>query len=467
MAMVNFHSARVRDPDEFKEDAMAIGDKFATMQLSPGVSMLIGIPKGKTTTFTQAYRFDADEFTPDQAKAWLKTYKINYIDFEEASKDNPKKITSAEKRKRLILQAEGLERGAKILENRGYDEEAKIARDTADKMRDEISIFHEENPEETEKPKSPKPEARSPKPKKNPRPPLWQDKTFIATQGIGGLIYFGYKDPPTEFKTKKARREYGRRLYNKYRAFLKKFNLKADETLSGQRKAAYEHGGTKKLKARAKRTSTLLNPKAASGRDKKNPSKAQPKSQSTPEIAAARAYKYFTDGRNPTKALKVRRPRKRTVFIKLARGVDITHSDDQYEYAYRLGGKKINWDLENNAIIIFVPELDKILGNDVKKPHDSPVSFNKRDRNAAEKIFRTFQGKKPKKLEYRTMENKSLCVEINKALAIRYRSDKYGGSPNQLYKHPFGDAIMYCDIGNSAIVIMGHNLEITKTGIEG
>ncbi len=68
------HAARVLSPKRF--------DRFARKKLGKGVSVILGITKGKTQI--QAYRFDKSRWTPASAKAWLKRRKIKISNFEKA-----------------------------------------------------------------------------------------------------------------------------------------------------------------------------------------------------------------------------------------------------------------------------------------------------------------------------------------------------------------------------------------------
>jgi len=74
------HSARIKNPDGFQQDS------FRRKNIAPGIDIIIGRLKGETTTTTQAYRFDKNKFTPEQAKKWLKDHDIKYMSFEAASK---------------------------------------------------------------------------------------------------------------------------------------------------------------------------------------------------------------------------------------------------------------------------------------------------------------------------------------------------------------------------------------------
>lgn len=78
MPYPNEHAARVKSPTLFDQDS------FRRKNIAPGVDIIIGKLKGKSTTTTQAYRFDKTKFTPDQARKWLKDNKVLYISFEAA-----------------------------------------------------------------------------------------------------------------------------------------------------------------------------------------------------------------------------------------------------------------------------------------------------------------------------------------------------------------------------------------------
>jgi len=73
------HSARVRDPGDFKKES------FRRKNIAPGIDIIIGRLKGETTATTQAYRFDKNKFTAAQAKKWLKDHDVKYTSFEAAS----------------------------------------------------------------------------------------------------------------------------------------------------------------------------------------------------------------------------------------------------------------------------------------------------------------------------------------------------------------------------------------------
>jgi hypothetical protein len=86
--MVNFHSARVRNPGDFLDDKKA----WATITIKPGIELVTAKLKkdgmgGPMTA--QAYRFDISKFTVQQAKQWLKKHKVKAILLEPA-KPKPK-----------------------------------------------------------------------------------------------------------------------------------------------------------------------------------------------------------------------------------------------------------------------------------------------------------------------------------------------------------------------------------------
>jgi hypothetical protein len=81
MPLTNWHSARVKAPDDFLDGK----DMWATIEIKPGINLITGKlkkdgPKGPMTA--QSYRFDMQKFTVDQAKKWLKKHKVKPILFE-------------------------------------------------------------------------------------------------------------------------------------------------------------------------------------------------------------------------------------------------------------------------------------------------------------------------------------------------------------------------------------------------
>lgn len=78
----NEHAARVQDPGDFEADSF----RNKTLPGKPGVRIVMGKLKGKTSMTTQAYRFSADSFTEEQAKKWLEDNDVKTIGFEPAKK---------------------------------------------------------------------------------------------------------------------------------------------------------------------------------------------------------------------------------------------------------------------------------------------------------------------------------------------------------------------------------------------
>ena len=73
MPFPNYHSARILKPDF---------EKYAYKKLGTGVDLVLGIKDGKS--HTQAIRFNVNNFTPEEAKAWLKKHDKKYISFHTA-----------------------------------------------------------------------------------------------------------------------------------------------------------------------------------------------------------------------------------------------------------------------------------------------------------------------------------------------------------------------------------------------
>lgn len=93
----NEHAARVREPGDFKPDS------FRRKNISDGVDIIIGkLKSGEDSMVTQAYRFDAQKFTVDEAKKWLKDHDIKYISFEPASGES-NRMKNLNHRKELLL----------------------------------------------------------------------------------------------------------------------------------------------------------------------------------------------------------------------------------------------------------------------------------------------------------------------------------------------------------------------------
>lgn len=80
MPYPNEHSARILEPLTQNSGI------FARKSIAPGISIILQKSKGNPNASmkTQAYRFGKNQFTPEEAKAWLKKHNISYISFEPA-----------------------------------------------------------------------------------------------------------------------------------------------------------------------------------------------------------------------------------------------------------------------------------------------------------------------------------------------------------------------------------------------
>lgn len=80
MPFANEHSARITDPSKYKKIRRK-NDEFGK-----GIHVYFGVlSDGKTEV--QSIHFDADKFTPSEARKWLKDNDYKPIEFEEASND--------------------------------------------------------------------------------------------------------------------------------------------------------------------------------------------------------------------------------------------------------------------------------------------------------------------------------------------------------------------------------------------
>lgn len=88
MPYPNEHAARISEP------LSQTSGTFARKTIAPGISMILQKPKNATGTSmkTQSYRFGKHQFTPQEAKAWLKSKNISYITFEPASTEKQEGI---------------------------------------------------------------------------------------------------------------------------------------------------------------------------------------------------------------------------------------------------------------------------------------------------------------------------------------------------------------------------------------
>jgi len=80
MPYPNTHSARILEPLPSNSAV------YATKGIAPGISIVLQKSKGDPNApmKTQSYRFGKNQFTPEEAKAWLKKHNISYISFEPA-----------------------------------------------------------------------------------------------------------------------------------------------------------------------------------------------------------------------------------------------------------------------------------------------------------------------------------------------------------------------------------------------
>jgi 2'-5' RNA ligase len=81
---VTEHAARQRDPDDF------VATSFRRKAIAEGVDIIVGKLKAEPdgSMVTQSYRFDAEKFTPEQARKWLAEHDVVKRDVEPA-KDVP------------------------------------------------------------------------------------------------------------------------------------------------------------------------------------------------------------------------------------------------------------------------------------------------------------------------------------------------------------------------------------------
>src|SRR5512135_1862450 len=83
MPYPNEHAARIRDPGSF------IPSSFRSKNLKGGVRIILGKLKlGGDSMVIQAYRFSVDDFTPEEARRWLKDNKVSFIKFEPAKEES-------------------------------------------------------------------------------------------------------------------------------------------------------------------------------------------------------------------------------------------------------------------------------------------------------------------------------------------------------------------------------------------
>ena len=94
MPYPNEHAARVAEP--LPQNSTV----YARKSIAPGISIVLQKSKGDANApmKAQSYRFGKNQFTPEEAKAWLKKHSISFISFEPASSGSG----ASETRKDLI-----------------------------------------------------------------------------------------------------------------------------------------------------------------------------------------------------------------------------------------------------------------------------------------------------------------------------------------------------------------------------
>lgn len=65
---------------------------YARKSIAPGISLILQKSKGDANApmKAQAYRFGKHQYTPEEAKSWLKKHNISYISFEPATETGNK-----------------------------------------------------------------------------------------------------------------------------------------------------------------------------------------------------------------------------------------------------------------------------------------------------------------------------------------------------------------------------------------
>lgn len=113
MPYPNYHSARIEEPDKYKEK------KYGTDKFGPGIDVVWGITdKGKTEV--QAIRFDAEKWTVAKAKKWLKDHPEHKpIGFEAATEASHGAVLRSEKPPAISIMAGGNKRFRKELIHTG------------------------------------------------------------------------------------------------------------------------------------------------------------------------------------------------------------------------------------------------------------------------------------------------------------------------------------------------------------
>ena len=105
MPYPNFHSVRLRDPNDFKDvPDWAEEGKFRTkyggkifnrVEVPDNISIIYGQLKSQDgdETFPQALRFPKTSYTIEEVRDWVKTNKVRYVKLEEATEEKKKAAT--------------------------------------------------------------------------------------------------------------------------------------------------------------------------------------------------------------------------------------------------------------------------------------------------------------------------------------------------------------------------------------
>lgn len=73
------HSARITSPKRYRKRS------FRSKRIAKGVRLIMGKQCASCPMETQAVRFDACEFSPSEARAWLKRHGMAPVKFEPSS----------------------------------------------------------------------------------------------------------------------------------------------------------------------------------------------------------------------------------------------------------------------------------------------------------------------------------------------------------------------------------------------
>jgi len=92
---ISEHHVRITEPDY---------TRYSRKEITPGVSQVYGWNGKKSEV--QAYRFDAEKFTPDQAKKWLEDHSVTFKRFDEAQPINKAQVNPEELKAGIKVEAE-------------------------------------------------------------------------------------------------------------------------------------------------------------------------------------------------------------------------------------------------------------------------------------------------------------------------------------------------------------------------